>query len=152
MIFSFLRLLADSKTLPGSIRMCPLKDIKQIVKKVLKCFHFLPQMATAKNGNFHNKSPQYKDHFGRVTNKPTRDFPVKEQGRLMVGGWDFMVDRDFRTWLLEVNAICNLKNASACELDTTCKRLLAADIYTLLIDPTVNGSVPSAIHLQRLEL
>ena len=159
--------------------------IKDIVRRVLRCYHFLPEMRTPKNGNVYKTSPQYKDHFGRVTNKPTRDFPPDHEGRLMarnnalhnlsneldcyilffyirdvqfscnsiqVAGWDFMVDDNYRVWLLEVNSICNLKHSTSSTLDTKNKTLLAADMYSLFIEPTVKGTTPSAKHLHKLSL
>ena len=133
----------DGKIFPG---------IKEIVRRVIRCYHFLPEMETPKNGGVYQTSPQYKDHFGRVTNKPKRDFPPPQEGRLMVAGWDFMVDENYRVWLLEVNSICNLKHSTSSALDTKNKTLLADEMYSLFIEPTVKGTAPTAKHLQKLNL
>ena len=89
------------------------------------------------------------DADGRIT---TAEGKTIEGGKK--GGWGSFVTAagNYRVWLLEVNSICNLKHSTSSALDTKNKTLLADEMYSLFIEPTVKGTAPTAKHLQKLNL
>ena len=57
-------------------------------------------------------APAYQAHFARQIAGKCNPMPLPiaaTEGRIAILGLDFMIDEDDKPWLLEINAICNLK-------------------------------------------
>lgn len=96
---------------------------------------------------------------GDMSPVPTRP----DQGEVGIMGWDIMVDEDYRVWLIEINAVCNLQIRSgenskgtrageSSHIDTFNKQKLAEDLYSLLIGPIMDGDVPESGALERVKV
>jgi len=135
--------VSDGSTLPISAwneKIFP--AMKRIVRQVMSCYHFTPEA--------HVATAHYKDLYGSKRPPPKPPLPSPEQGELQIMGWDFMLDEDYNTWLIEANAYATLKQNPANEIDVENKTQLAHDIFTLIVDPIVNGTNPEPGRLQQV--
>jgi hypothetical protein len=104
--------------------------------------------AAAKAPNNIVGAPAYQAHFSRQIAGKCNPMPLSiaaSEGRIAILGLDFMIDEDDKPWLLEINAICNLKHSAVSAIDCRNKKRLAVTIFDLvfapLVDPTLTPKV-----------
>ena len=95
------------------------------------------------------QTKHYKDIYVKPP-IPKPPIPGKELGELAIMGWDFMVDENHRTWMIEANAYATLKHNPKNSIDTANKKQLAEDIYSLLIAPIMDGVAPNPGRLRQV--
>ena len=92
-------------------------QLKEIVAHIyLNCFSFTPKM---KNGQNYLDTKVCKEYIKLYSMNPknytsTLSTP-HDQTEIGIMGLDIIVDQNYKVWLLEINALCNLKHKIWCK-------------------------------------